>query len=295
VTSQSLPNLNKRSKIRPHEVYNLAAQSHVKVSFEMPQYTGDVDGLGVLNVLEAVRVAGLEKHTKFYQASTSELYGLVHEVPQSETTPFHPRSPYGVAKLYGFWIVKNYRESYDMFACNGILFNHESPRRGENFVTRKITMAVARIKLGMQDCLMLGNLGAQRDWGHARDYVRCMWLMLQRDTPDDYVVATGITTTVRRFCELAFAAAGIKVEFSGEGIDEIGVVTSDGPLKGKTVIKVDERFFRPAEVELLLGDPSKARTALGWDPAACSLEDLVKEMVDADIDMARDPTAYLKF
>jgi GDPmannose 4,6-dehydratase len=250
---------------------------------------------GVLNMLEAVRVAGLEKHTKFYQASTSELYGLVHEVPQSETTPFHPRSPYGVAKLYGFWIVKNYRESYDMFACNGILFNHESPRRGENFVTRKITMAVARIKLGFQDCLALGNLGAQRDWGHARDYVRCMWLMLQRDTPDDYVVATGITTTVRRFCELAFAAAGITVEFSGEGIDEVGVVTSDGPLKGKTVIKVDERFFRPAEVELLLGNPDKARKELGWDPSACSLEDLVKEMVTADVEMARDPTAYLKF
>jgi GDPmannose 4,6-dehydratase len=276
-------------------VYNLAAQSHVKVSFEMPQYTGDVDGLGVLNVLEAVRVAGLEKHSKFYQASTSELYGLVHEVPQSETTPFHPRSPYGVAKLYGFWIVKNYRESYDMFACNGILFNHESPRRGENFVTRKITMAVARIKLGMQECLLLGNLGAQRDWGHARDYVRCMWLMLQRDTPDDYVVATGITTTVRRFCELSFAAAGITVEFSGEGINEIGVVTSAGALKGKAVIKVDERFFRPAEVELLLGDPKKARTELGWDPSACSLDDLVKEMVTADIEMARDPTAYLKF
>jgi GDPmannose 4,6-dehydratase len=276
-------------------VYNLAAQSHVKVSFEMPQYTGDVDGLGVLNVLEAVRVAGLEKHTRFYQASTSELYGLVHEVPQSETTPFHPRSPYGVAKLYGFWIVKNYRESYDMFACNGILFNHESPRRGENFVTRKITMAVARIKLGMQDCISLGNLGAQRDWGHARDYVRCMWLMLQRDTPDDYVVATGITTTVRRFCELAFAAAGITVEFSGEGINEIGIVTSDGPLKGQTVVKVDERFFRPAEVELLLGNPEKARKELGWDPSACSLDDLVKEMVAADIDMARDPTAYLKF
>jgi GDPmannose 4,6-dehydratase len=277
-------------------VYNLAAQSHVKVSFEMPQYTGDVDGLGVLNVLEAVRVAGLEKHTKFYQASTSELYGLVHEVPQSETTPFHPRSPYGVAKLYGFWIVKNYRESYDMFACNGILFNHESPRRGENFVTRKITMAVARIKLGMQECLLLGNLGAQRDWGHARDYVRCMWLMLQRDTPDDYVVATGITTTVRRFCELAFAAAGIAVEFSGEGINEIGVVTSDGPLKGKTVIKVDERFFRPAEVELLLGNPEKARKELGWDPKSfTNMEALCKEMVEADIEMARDPTAYLRF
>jgi GDPmannose 4,6-dehydratase len=284
------------SKIRPVEVYNLAAQSHVKVSFEMPQYTGDVDGLGVLNVLEAVRVAGLEKHSKVYQASTSELYGLVHEVPQSETTPFHPRSPYGVAKLYGFWIVKNYRESYDMFACNGILFNHESPRRGENFVTRKITMAVARIKLGMQDCLLLGNLGAQRDWGHARDYVRCMWLMLQRDTPDDYVVATGVTTTVRRFCELAFAAAGITVEFSGEGINEIGVVTSEGPLQGKTVVKVDERFFRPAEVELLLGDPKKAHDVLGWDPKGCTdVENLCKEMVEADIEMARDPTAYLKF
>jgi GDPmannose 4,6-dehydratase len=250
---------------------------------------------GVLNVLEAVRVAGLEKHAKVYQASTSELYGLVHEVPQSETTPFHPRSPYGVAKLYGFWIIKNYRESYGMFACNGILFNHESPRRGENFVTRKITMAVARIKLGMQDCLALGNLSAQRDWGHARDYVRCMWLMLQRDTPDDYVVATGITTTVRRFCELAFAAAGIQVAFSGEGVKETGVVTTEGPLKGKVVVKVDERYFRPAEVELLLGDPSKARKQLGWDPSACGLEDLVTEMVTADIEMARDPTAYLKF
>jgi GDPmannose 4,6-dehydratase len=249
---------------------------------------------GVLNVLEAVRVAGLEKHAKVYQASTSELYGLVQDVPQKETTPFYPRSPYGVAKLYGFWIIKNYRESYDMFACNGILFNHESPRRGENFVTRKITMAVARIKLGMQDCLYLGNLGAQRDWGHARDYVRCMW-MLQRDVPDDYVVATGITTTVRRFCELAFEAAGLTVEFSGEGVGEVGVVTSEGPLQGKSVVKVDERFFRPAEVELLLGDPSKARKELGWDPSACSLEDLAKEMVEADLEMARDPTAYLRF
>ena len=250
---------------------------------------------GVLNLLEAVRVAGLEKHVRFYQASTSELYGQVHEVPQSETTPFHPRSPYGVAKLYGFWIVKNYRESYDMFACNGILFNHESPRRGENFVTRKITMAVARIKHGTQECLALGNLSAQRDWGHARDYVRCMWLMLQRETPDDYVVATGVTTTVRRFCELAFAAAGITVAFSGEGIGEVGVVTSDGPLKGKTVVNVDPRYFRPAEVELLLGNPSKAREMLGWDPSACSLPELVKEMVEADIEMARDPTAYLRF
>jgi len=276
-------------------VYNLAAQSHVKVSFEMPHYTGDVDGLGTLNVLEAVRVAGLEKHAKVYQASTSELYGLVHEVPQRETTPFHPRSPYGVAKLYGFWIVKNYRESYGMFACNGILFNHESPRRGENFVTRKITMAVARIKLGMQDCLSLGNLSAQRDWGHARDYVRCMWLMLQRDKADDYVVATGITTTVRRFCELAFAAAGIEVAFSGEGVDEVGVVTSDGPLKGKVVVKVDPIYFRPAEVDLLLGDPSKARKELGWDPCTCKVDDLVTEMVHADIEMARDPTAYLRF
>jgi GDPmannose 4,6-dehydratase len=246
-------------------------------------------------VLEAVRVAGLAKHTKFYQASTSELYGLVFEVPQKETTAFHPRSPYGVAKLYGFWIAKNYRESYDMFACNGILFNHESPRRGENFVTRKITMAVARIKLGMQDCLALGNLSAQRDWGHARDYVRCMWLMLQRDTPDDYVIATGITTTVRRFCELAFEAAGITVEFKGKGIEEVGVVSSDGPLKGKTVVNVDQRYFRPAEVELLLGDPSKARKELGWDPSACGVAELVREMVDADIEMARDPTAYLHF
>jgi GDPmannose 4,6-dehydratase len=240
-------------------------------------------------------VSGLEKHTKIYQASTSELYGLVHEVPQNEVTPFHPRSPYGVAKLYGFWIIKNYRESYDMFACNGILFNHESPRRGENFVTRKITMAVARIKLGMQDCLTLGNLSAQRDWGHARDYVRCMWLMLQRETPDDYVVASGITTTVRRFCELAFAAAGLTVEFKGEGLDEIGIVTSGGPLNGKVVVKVDENFFRPAEVDLLLGDPSKARKELGWDPSTCSVKELVKEMVLADIDMARDPTAYLRY
>jgi len=210
----------------------------------------------------------------------------VQEVPQSETTPFYPRSPYGVAKLYGFWIVKNYRESYGMFACNGILFNHESPRRGEDFVTRKITIAVARIKLDLQDCLLLGNLDAQRDWGHARDYVQCMWLMLQRQTPDDYVVATGVTTTVRRFCELAFKAAGIDVVFEGEGIEERGIVASDGTLKGKTVVMVDPQYFRPAEVDLLIGNPAKAKRELGWDPSEFKIEDLAREMVESDIKMA---------
>lgn len=267
---------------QPGEVYNLAAQSHVQVSFEMPQYTAEASGVGVLNMLEAIRAAGLATTTKFYQASTSELYGKVQCVPQDEDTPFYPRSPYGVAKLYGYWIVKNYRESYGMFACNGILFNHESPRRGETFVTRKITMAVARIKAGMQECLLLGNLGAQRDWGHARDYVECMWLMLQQEQPDDFVVATGTTTTVRVFCELAFAAAGLPIAFSGMGVDEIGTIAG-GERTGEVVIKVHERYFRPAEVELLLGNPAKAVSRLGWNPTQTSLQALCSEMVEADI------------
>ncbi|KZL90197.1 GDP-mannose 4,6-dehydratase [Clostridium magnum DSM 2767] len=268
-------------KIQPDEIYNLAAQSHVKVSFETPEYTANTDGIGTLRILEAVRLLGLTDKTRIYQASTSELYGKVQEVPQKETTPFYPRSPYGVAKMYGFWIVKNYRESYDMFAVNGILFNHESPRRGETFVTRKITLAAARIAQGTQQKLYLGNLNAQRDWGHARDYVECMWLMLQNKTPEDFVIATGEMHTVREFCDLAFKEVGIELEWIGNGIEEKGV----NKRTGKVIIEVDPKYFRPAEVEQLLGDPTKAKEMLGWNPTQTSFENLVKEMVQSDMDL----------
>jgi len=266
-------------KIQPDEIYNLAAMSHVKVSFETPEYTANADGTGTLRVLEAVRLLGLTEKTRIYQASTSELYGLVQEVPQKETTPFYPRSPYGVAKLYGFWIVKNYRESYNMYAVNGILFNHESPRRGETFVTRKITLAAARIAQGKQKKLYLGNLDALRDWGHARDYVECMWLMLQHDQPEDFVIATGEMHSVREFCNLAFKEAGIELEWQGNGIEEKGIDKSNGAV----LIEVDPKYFRPAEVEQLLGDPTKARTLLGWNPTRTSFETLIKEMVQEDM------------
>ena len=266
-------------KIQPDEIYNLAAQSHVKVSFETPEYTANADAVGTLRILESVRLLGLEKKTKIYQASTSELYGLVQEIPQSESTPFYPRSPYGVAKLYGFWITKNYREAYGMFASNGILFNHESPRRGETFVTRKITLAAARIKLGKQKKLYLGNLNAKRDWGHAKDYVKCMWLILQSDEPDDFVIATGEMHTVREFCELAFKEVGINLRWEGEGIDEKGINIENDEV----LIEVDPQYFRPTEVEQLLGNPAKAVEKLGWDPTQTSFEMLVKEMVSEDL------------
>lgn len=269
-------------EVQPDEIYNLGAQSHVQVSFDTPEYTANTDALGVLRLLEAIRILGMKDKTKFYQASTSELYGKVQEVPQKESTPFYPRSPYAVAKLYGYWITVNYRESYDMFACNGILFNHESPIRGETFVTRKITRAAAHISLGMQDTLYLGNLGAQRDWGHAKDYVEGMWLMLQQDVPQDFVLATGIMTTVREFCLNAFKAAGIKLEFRGSGIDEVGFDCESG----KVLVRVDPRYFRPAEVEQLLGDPSKAKAILGWTHTY-DLETMTKEMVESDLVMAR--------
>lgn len=275
-------------EVQPDEIYNLAAQSHVQVSFETPEYTANADALGTLRILEAIRIFGMEKTVKFYQASTSELYGLAQEQPQSETTPFYPRSPYGVAKLYAFWIVKNYRESYGMHASNGILFNHESPRRGETFVTRKITRAVARIKLGMQDCLYLGNLDAQRDWGHAKDYVEGMWRMLQQDTPDDYVLATGVTTTIRDFATMAFREVDITVAWRGEGANEEGYC----PETGNVLVKIDPRYFRPAEVDLLIGDATKAREVLGWT-ATTTLEEMCREMVEADLALfERD--AYLK-
>ena len=266
-------------KILPDEIYNLAAQSHVKVSFETPEYTANADALGTLRILEAVRLLGLQD-TKIYQASTSELYGLVQEVPQNENTPFYPRSPYGVAKLYGFWITKNYREAYDIFASNGILFNHESPRRGETFVTRKITLAVARIKLGLQKKLYLGNLNAKRDWGHAKDYVECMWLILQNDIPNDYVIATGETHTVREFCEIAFNEVGINIIWEGEGINEKGIDSDTGNI----LIEVDSNYFRPTEVDLLLGDPSKAIKELNWNPSKTSFKQLVHEMVQSDLE-----------
>lgn len=269
--------------IQPDEIYNLAAQSHVKVSFDVPEYTAEVDAVGTLRLLEAVRILGLEKKTRIYQASTSELFGLVQEVPQKETTPFYPRSPYGVAKLYGFWITKNYRESYGMFAVNGILFNHESERRGETFVTRKITLAVARIKLGLQDKLYMGNLDSQRDWGYAKDYVECMWLILQHPTPEDFVIATGEMHSVREFCTLAFAEAGIKIRWEGKGIDEKGI----DEATGKVLVEVDPKYFRPAEVEQLLGDPTKAKTLLGWNPRKTSFEELVKIMVRSDLELVK--------
>ena len=276
-------------EVQPDEIYNLGAMSHVKVSFDSPEYVANVDGIGTLRVLEAVRILGLTKKTRIYQASTSELYGLVQEVPQSETTPFYPRSPYGVAKIYGFWITKNYREAYDMYACNGILFNHESPRRGETFVTRKITMAVARIAKGKQECVYLGNLNAQRDWGHAKDYVEAMWLMLQQEQAEDFVIATGKTTRVRDFVRMAFAECGIELTFSGENDSEVGtVVTCTNPNYqleiGKEVVKVDPNYYRPTEVDLLIGNPAKANTKLNWTPKY-DLSALVKEMVENDLNL----------
>lgn len=285
-------------EVQPDEIYNLAAQSHVKVSFETPEYTADADGLGTLRLLEAIRILGLEKRTRFYQASTSELFGKVQETPQTERTPFYPRSPYGCAKLYAYWITVNYRESYGFFACNGILFNHESPIRGETFVTRKITRAVARIALGLERCLYLGNLNARRDWGHARDYVRAQWLVLQQDRPDDYVIASGEQHSVREFCQMAFEQVGIRLSWHGEGIAEEGIVEAFSPTPlleqysnhcrlpahkpGTTVVKVDPDYYRPAEVETLLGDPTKARSELGWQPEV-SFPELVKEMVIYDL------------
>lgn len=274
-------------EVQPDEIYNLGAMSHVKVSFDAPEYTANADGLGTLRILEAVRILNLTKKTRIYQASTSELYGLVQEVPQSERTPFYPRSPYAVAKMYGYWITVNYREAYGMYACNGILFNHESPLRGETFVTRKITRAVAQMALGLQDKLYIGNIDAKRDWGHARDYVEAMWLMLQQDKPEDFVIATGVTTTVRDFIKMAFAEVGVVIEFKGEGVEEKGyVLSASGDYKfvaGQEILSIDPRYFRPTEVELLIGDPSKAEQKLGWK-AKCTLPELVKEMVLADIE-----------
>ncbi|MDG2343151.1 MAG: GDP-mannose 4,6-dehydratase [Flavobacteriales bacterium] len=265
-------------EVKPDEIYNLAAQSHVKVSFETPEYTANSDGLGVLRILEAIRILDLTEKTKFYQASTSELYGMVQQIPQTEQTPFYPRSPYGVAKLYAYWMVKNYREAYNIFASNGILFNHESPLRGETFVTRKITRAAAKISLNMQNEMFLGNLDAQRDWGHAKDYVKGMWLMLQHDKPDDFVLSTGKTYSVRYFCELAFKEVGIEIEWSGKGVKEVGLNSKTG----KEIIKIDPYYFRPTEVDLLVGDYSKAKKELGWKPI-CSFPSLVKEMVASDL------------
>ena len=278
-------------EVQPDEIYNLGAMSHVKVSFDTPEYTANVDGLGTLRILEAVRLLGMTEKTRIYQASTSELYGLVQEVPQSEKTPFYPRSPYAVAKLYGYWITVNYREAYNMFACNGILFNHESPLRGETFVTRKITRAVSRIALGMQDTVYLGNMNAKRDWGHAKDYIKAMWLILQQDEPDDYVIATGVTTTVRDFVRFAFAEVGVEIEFKGEGVDEVGVVKKCSNVDfqievGKEVVKVDPAYFRPTEVDLLIGDPTKSKTKLGWEPEY-DLPALVKDMMQSDIDLMK--------
>ncbi len=282
-------------QVQPDEVYNLGAMSHVAVSFEQPEYTADVDGIGTLRLLEAIRILGLSKKTRFYQASTSELYGLVQETPQRESTPFYPRSPYAVAKLYAYWITVNYREAYGMYACNGILFNHESPLRGETFVTRKITRAMARIALGLQDCLHLGNLSALRDWGHARDYVQMQWLMLQQDKPEDFVIATGTQHSVRDFVQRAAGVLGIEVAFKGQGAEEVGVVSavmkSQGGLPAKckvgdVIVRVDPRYFRPTEVESLLGDPSKAKARLGWTPTT-RFEDLVKEMVESDYTSAK--------
>jgi GDPmannose 4,6-dehydratase len=289
---------------QPDEIYNLAAQSHVKVSFDTPEYTANADGIGTLRILEAVRICGLTEKTRIYQASTSELYGLVQEVPQSEKTPFYPRSPYAVAKIYGYWITVNYREAYKMFACNGILFNHESPIRGETFVTRKITIAASRIVSGLQDKLYLGNLDAKRDWGHAKDYIEAMWLILQQDTPEDYVIATGITTTVRDFIKLAFAEAGVTVAFKNEGVNEVGYIESIDVEKqkklnltnkltiGQEIINVDPNYFRPTEVDLLIGDPTKSMTKLGWKPKY-NLHSLVADMMAGDLKLVSKDT-YLK-
>ncbi len=278
-------------EVQPDEVYNLGAQSHVAVSFESPEYTADSVGLGALRILEAIRIAGLSDRTRFYQASTSELYGKVLETPQTEKTPFYPRSPYAAAKLYAYWITVNYRESYGMYACNGILFNHESPIRGETFVTRKITRAMARIFLGLQECLYLGNLDALRDWGHAKDYVEMQWLMLQQERPDDFVIATGVQYSVRDFVNAAAAELGVQLRWEGEGIDEVGIVDSvadsESPLEpGQTVVRVDPRYFRPAEVETLLGNPAKAKEKLGWEPKI-TFQELVSEMVKTDLEHAR--------
>ena len=282
-------------QVQPDEIYNLAAMSHVAVSFEEPEYTANADGIGTLRLLEAIRILGLQKKTRFYQASTSELYGLVQETPQKETTPFYPRSPYAVAKLYAYWITVNYREAYGLYACNGILFNHESPLRGETFVTRKITRAVARIALGLQDCVYLGNMSALRDWGHARDYVQMQWLMLQQDVADDFVIATGVQYSVRQFVERSAAELGITVEFKGHGAAEVGVVAKVGLVNGvklaqckvgDVVVKVDPRYYRPTEVETLLGDPSKAKAKLGWTPTT-PFEELVREMVQSDYQSAK--------
>ena len=278
-------------EIQPDEIYNLAAMSHVRVSFELPEYVADTDGIGTLRLLEAIRILGLVKKTRIYQASTSELYGKVQEVPQTELTPFYPRSPYAVAKLYGFWITKNYREAYNIFASNGILFNHESPIRGETFVTRKITRAVSKIALGLQEKLFLGNLDSKRDWGHAKDYVRMMWLILQAEKPDDWVIATGKTTTVRDFLKLAFKHVGVEIKFKGKGVDEIGIVSKCSNdsykfKKSQIVVCVDPKYFRPTEVDVLVGDPSKAKNELGWEPKI-SLEDLVKEMMKSDLKLTQ--------
>ena len=270
-------------QVQPDEIYNLAAQSHVKVSFDVPEYTAEADAIGTLRMLEAVRILGLEKKTRIYQASTSELFGKVQEVPQKETTPFYPRSPYGVAKQYGFWITKNYRESHGMFAVNGILFNHESERRGETFVTRKISLAAARIAQGEQDKLYLGNLDARRDWGYAKDYIECMWLILQHDVPEDFVIATGEMHTVREFATLAFKEAGIELRWEGEGVNEKGIDVATG----KSLVEVDPKYFRPSEVEQLLGDPTKAKTLLGWDPCKTSFEELVSIMVRHDMEKVK--------
>ncbi len=276
-------------EVQPDEIYNLGAMSHVKVSFDTPEYTANADGIGTLRLLEAIRILKLEKKTRIYQASTSELYGLVQEVPQRETTPFYPRSPYAVAKMYAYWITVNYREAYNMFACNGILFNHESPLRGETFVTRKITRAVSRIALGLQDKFYLGNLDAKRDWGHAKDYIEAMWLILQQDTPEDFVIATGVTTTVRDFVKLSFKEIGVELEFKGEGINEKAFIKSCSNEKykleiGKEVLSVDPKYFRPTEVDLLIGDPTKANTKLNWKPKY-TVETLVQEMMKADLEL----------